>query len=100
VKDGFQVSASRRHRQPHGPELVRAFLISCPGYWMQIQLINTLVKDLGWSDDDWIWSECMDWPDMVDDLLSPEGSCFLSAASRPARATSGLGRPTRDHCDV
>lgn len=44
-----------------------------------IELFSLVAKDLGWAPDDWSFS-CMTWSDMMNDVLDPAGSCYMSAA--------------------
>eukprot|EP00878_Enallax_costatus_P030352 GHUV01033042.1.p1 GENE.GHUV01033042.1~~GHUV01033042.1.p1 ORF type:complete len:137 (+),score=4.37 GHUV01033042.1:332-742(+) len=54
----------------------------------QVALWRKIATDLGWADSDWTFS-CVDWTEMINDLLSPTGSCSFAAAGgqmvRPLR---------------
>lgn len=47
---------------------------------MQYQLFQIIAMELGWSEEDWTWSGCLGWTEMIDELLDPDGSCFMAAA--------------------
>lgn len=60
----------------------------------QVELFRLVATELGWKEGrDWYFS-CEDWTPMLEDLLSANGTCTMSAAGvcRALRAT-GLAGP-------
>lgn len=62
----------------------------------QVALWRAIAKDLGWEETSWTF-KCMDWSEMIDDLVSSNGSCSLAAAGeqdcRPCSASGAAVRP-------
>lgn len=52
-----------------------------PASWngYQIDLLRIIAADMGWSESDWFMS-CVDWTPMLDDLIDPNGGCYMAAA--------------------
>jgi hypothetical protein len=46
-----------------------------------VELMRYMADDLGWQDGDW-FMHCMSWTDFNNDLLDPNGNCFMVAAGR------------------
>lgn len=44
-----------------------------------VELMRYIADDLGWSEGDW-FMHCMSWTDFNNDLLDPNGNCFMAAA--------------------
>lgn len=45
----------------------------------QVALWREIAADLGWADSDWFFS-CVDWTEMINDLVDPAGNCTFAAA--------------------
>ena len=45
----------------------------------QVELFREVAHHLGWPDEDYYFA-CEDWTPMIDDLLSPNGTCTMAAA--------------------
>jgi hypothetical protein len=50
----------------------------------QVALWREIALDLGWTDSDWSF-RCMDWTEMLDDLVDPDGTCSFAAAGAQMR---------------
>ena len=46
---------------------------------LQIALFKKWAKELGWTEADYVLT-CLPWGDMMDDIRSSDGHCFLAAA--------------------
>ncbi len=55
-----------------------------------VDVMRNIATDFGWVEGvNFTWT-CMDWSPMIEDLLNPDGSCFV-AASGELRACSNCG---------
>lgn len=45
----------------------------------QVELFRRVAHHIGWHEEDYYFT-CEDWTPMIDDLLSPNGTCTMAAA--------------------